>query len=65
MRLLVEVLFLDVLLATVHIGSDIYLIYSYFDSDDPWWGGITIFAVFLPGLLGNIKGVNRRAKLAF
>ena len=62
MRLLVEVLFLDVLLATVHIGSDIYLIYSYFDSDDPWWGGITIFAVLLPGLLGNIKGVNRGAE---
>ena len=43
----------DIVLASVHLILDIFLVYSYFHSDDPWWAGVTIIAICLPGLLGS------------
>merc|ERR1711936_801523 len=51
MKTLARVLLYDVVLATLHIGVDIFLIYSYFHSEDYWWAVATITAVCLPGLL--------------
>lgn len=51
MKTLVRVFLYDVVVATVHILVDAFLIYSYFDSGDTWWAGATITAVCLPGLL--------------
>ena len=53
MRTLVRVLLYDVVVATIHIIVDAYLIYSYFDAGDTWWAAATITAVCLPGLLGK------------
>ena len=53
MRVLVELFINDILLATLHLASDIFLVYSYFHEDDPWWAGITLLAIGLPGLLGE------------
>ena len=53
MRILIELFLSDVLLATLHLASDIFLVYSYFHEDDPWWAGITLLAIGLPGLLGG------------
>ena len=52
MRILIELFLSDILLATLHLASDIFLVYSYFHEDDPWWAGITLLAIGLPGLLG-------------
>ena len=53
MRILIELFISDILLATLHLASDIFLVYSYFHEDDPWWAGITLLAIGLPGLLGE------------
>ena len=56
MRPILRLLLFDVILATIHLASDIFLVYSYFFlTDDPWWGGVTIVAICLPGLLGNVN----------
>lgn len=52
---LFEIFVFDVLLASVHLYSDISLAYTYFDTDNPWWAGVTLFAIALPGILGNIE----------
>ena len=52
---LFEIFVFDVLLASVHLYSDICLAYTYFDTDNPWWAGVTLFAIALPGILGNRK----------
>lgn len=49
---LFEIFVFDVLLAAVHLYSDISLVYTYFDTDNPWWAGVTLFAIALPGILG-------------
>jgi len=51
MRTLVRVLLYDVVLATIHILVDAWLIYSYVTDGDTWWAVTTITAVCLPGLL--------------
>jgi len=51
MRTLVRVLLYDVVLATIHILVDAWLIYSYVTAGDTWWAVTTITAVCLPGLL--------------
>ena len=61
MRILFQLIVYDILLAGVHLGLDIILVYSYFHGDDPWWAGVTITAICLPGLLGNY----RRLSLTF
>ena len=53
MRILIELFISDILLATLHLASDIFLVYSYFHEDDPWWAGVTLLAIGLPGLLGG------------
>ena len=53
MRVLVEIFIFDILLAAIHLGSDIFIIISYFQQDDPWWAGVTIAAVSAPGTLGK------------
>ena len=53
MRILLELFLSDILLASLHLASDIFLVYSYFQGDDPWWAGITLLAIGLPGLLGR------------
>ena len=55
MRILIELFISDILLATLHLASDIFLVYSYFHEDDPWWAGITLLAIGLPGLLGRLE----------
>ena len=56
MRPIVRLLLFDVVLATVHLASDLFLVYSYFFlTDDPWWGAVTIVAICLPGLLGEFS----------
>ena len=55
MRILIELFISDILLATLHLASDIFLVYSYFHEDDPWWAGITLLAIGLPGLLGMLE----------
>ena len=55
MRILLEVIVYDILVAAIHLSSDIFLVYSYFHEDDPWWGGVTILAICLPGLLGKYQ----------
>ena len=51
-----RLLLFDIILATVHLASDLFLVYSYFFlTHDPWWGGVTIVAICLPGLLGKNK----------
>ena len=50
---LFEIFVFDVLLAAVHLYSDISLVYTYFDTDNPWWAGVTLFAIALPGILGK------------
>ncbi len=52
---LFEIFVFDVLLAAVHLYSDISLVYTYFDTDNPWWAGVTLFAIALPGILGKYK----------
>ena len=52
---LFDIFLFDVLLASVHLYSDISLAYTYFDTDNPWWAGVTLFAIALPGILGTIK----------
>ena len=54
MKQVARVLLYDVVLATVHIGVDAYLIYSYLRDGEEWWAAATISAVCLPGLLGRI-----------
>ena len=54
---LFEIFVFDVLLASLHLYSDISLAYTYFDTDNPWWAGVTLFAITLPGILGDIKNV--------
>ena len=53
MRILLELFLSDILLASLHLASDIFLVYSYFQGDDPWWAAITLLAICLPGLLGR------------
>ena len=53
MKSLVRVLLYDVLVAMVHIGVDGFLIYSYLNEGNTWWGVTTITAVCLPGVLGE------------
>ena len=53
MKVLVEVVVFDIVLASAHLASDLFLVYSYFSAGDPWWGAITIAAIALPGLLGE------------
>ena len=55
MRILLHLIVYDILLATVHLCLDVFLVYSYFTEDDPWWAGVTLTAVCLPGLLGKFK----------
>jgi len=51
MLTLLRVIILDILLAAVYLGFDVYLVYYYFSNGHVWWGGATITAVLLPGLL--------------
>ena len=60
---LLEIFLFDVLLASVHLYSDISLAYTYFDTDNPWWAGVTLFAIALPGILGENKKPNKRIKI--
>ena len=55
MKVLVEVVVFDIVLASAHLASDLFLVYSYFSAGDPWWGAITIAAIALPGLLGKMQ----------
>ena len=50
---LFDIFVFDVLLASLHLYSDISLAYTYFDTNNPWWAGVTLFAIALPGILGR------------
>ena len=60
---LLDIFLFDVLLASVHLYSDISLAYTYFDTDNPWWAGVTLFAIALPGILGENKKRNKRIEI--
>ena len=59
---LFDIFLFDVLLASVHLYSDISLAYTYFDTDNPWWAGVTLFAIALPGILGRVKTETKEYK---
>ena len=62
---LLDIFVFDVLLASVHLYSDISLAYTYFVTDNPWWAGVTLFAIALPGILGEGGNIRQNQKIIF
>ena len=52
-------LLLGLVLYTVEVGTDLYLAYSYYHSDDPVWFALTLGFVILAGMSMSIYSAGK------